>query len=284
MNKFRNWCFTLNNYTEDEIKIINNINCRYCVFGKEVGENNTPHLQGTIVFTSQIVFSTVKKVLPDRCHIEACKFLEESITYCKKDGVVTERGDKPLTKKQQGVDEKARWDIARQQAKETGECDDSKIAIQYARNLDYIYNQELRKKVHVDTTDKHLWYYGETGTGKSRKARGDNPNAYVKLPTKWWDGYRNHEVVIIEDLDVKHDYMGYFLKVWADRYPFPVETKGGGGFNIRPRLIIVTSNWHPKDIWSDEQTLNPLLRRFTVTKFGSVDQIVDHRGQGNTST
>jgi len=267
MNKFRNWIFVLNNYTDNEIEVINNIDCRYCIFGKEIGENGTPHLQGTIVFKSQIVFSSVKSKLPDRCHIEPCKMLDESIKYCMKDGLVTERGDKPMSRKQSGINEQERWAVALMQARDTGEVDDAQIAFVHARTVKFIHNEELRKKLHIDTESKHLWYYGNTGTGKSRKAREDNPEAFIKAPNKWWDGYENHEVVIIEDLDISHEYMGYNLKIWGDRYPFPVETKGGGGHKIRPRLIIVTSNWHPNRIWSNEEFIKPILRRFEVIHF-----------------
>ena len=45
------WCFTLNNYTADEVEAIERKSsdrelCTYIVYGKEVGESNTPHLQG----------------------------------------------------------------------------------------------------------------------------------------------------------------------------------------------------------------------------------------------
>ena len=45
-----------------------------------------------------------------------------------------------------------------------------------------------------------LWYYGDPRTGKSKEARVGNPDAYIKLANKWWDGYKNHQTVIIDDL------------------------------------------------------------------------------------
>lgn len=39
------WCFTINNWTEIDVPKF--LNMEYLVFGREKGEDGTPHLQGT---------------------------------------------------------------------------------------------------------------------------------------------------------------------------------------------------------------------------------------------
>lgn len=95
----------------------------------------------------------------------------------------------------------------------------------------------------------NLWYWGDSGSGKSLRAR-EGQDYYSKMPSKWWDGYNGQSTVIVDDLDPSHEYIGYHLKIWADHYSFNAEIKGGA-INIRPKSIIVTSNYHPKDIFKD---------------------------------
>ena len=122
-----------------------------------------------------------------------------------------------------------------------------------------------------------LWYYGTTGCGKTFAATTEYPDSYRKCANnKWWDGYQDETSVLIDDLDKSHHYMGFHLKIWADRYSFIAETKGSSRY-VRPEKIIVTSNWHPNEIWSEPQTLEPILRRFKVVKFQSLNEAVGFR-------
>jgi len=117
------------------------------------------------------------------------------------------------------------------------------------------------------TAKECFWYYGETGLGKSRKAWADHPTAFPKMCNKWWDGYQGEKVVIIDDIDDSHRSLGYDIKKWADPWiRFTAEEKGGAqppDFDI----LIVTSNFHPNEIWQDKRILDPILRRFKVTHF-----------------
>lgn len=85
------WCFTLNNYTNDELNCIvtmfkNGSNgSNKFIIGHEIGESGTPHLQGYVNFNEKQRFSAITKINP-RISWHKCKGTEqENITYCSKD-------------------------------------------------------------------------------------------------------------------------------------------------------------------------------------------------------
>jgi len=93
----RRFCFTLNNYDEAELvslrESLSQEQVRYAVFGKEISETGTPHLQGYIAFTSTKRFKAAKKMVCDRAHVEVAKGNEASnFDYCSKDGCFEEFG------------------------------------------------------------------------------------------------------------------------------------------------------------------------------------------------
>jgi len=80
--KSRNWCFTLNNYMEAEIKNICEGKYQY-IFQEETGEEGTPHLQGTIILPQPQALSYMKKI-NRRAHWEITRNKFASINYCQK--------------------------------------------------------------------------------------------------------------------------------------------------------------------------------------------------------
>lgn len=87
--KSRNWTFTLNNYKDEEyneiIATCHSKNWNY-IFGKEIGESGTPHIQGFINYDNTIRFDTLKKIM-NRAHIEKSRGnIDSNIVYCSKDG------------------------------------------------------------------------------------------------------------------------------------------------------------------------------------------------------
>lgn len=100
MSRGKNWCFTLNNYTDDDYERLTHLvedgGCTYIIFGKEVGESGTPHLQGFISFGKRVYLTDVKKRISRTAHFELARMIPESIEYCKKDGDVFEDGVLPV--------------------------------------------------------------------------------------------------------------------------------------------------------------------------------------------
>lgn len=263
--KFYNYSFTINNYTDEHIKMLKEHTCRAIGYGKEVGASGTPHLQGWVCYKNQRQERAVRKKLKG-AHVEGARCIHKLIEYCKKEGDYTERGDIPMTHKEKGDSERARWEETRTLAK-AGKLDDidPDIYVRLYGTLKRIAADHTSPPESVDHLDNH-WYWGPSGTGKSRKARTENPGAYIKLNNKWWDGYKGEDTVIMEDLDVYDKALGGDIKRWADHYPFPAEVKGSVKV-IRPKKLIITSNYPPEEIWEDERTIGPIRRRFHVTNF-----------------
>lgn len=260
------WCFTLNNYGPNDETALQAFDCHYLVYGREVGASGTPHLQGYLELAdgSRKRMRTVKELLGmSTIHLEKRKAKAwQAAEYCKKDGDFFEKGTAP-TKPKEKPDSKKRW---REVLDKTYTGDWEWLA----ENEPYLWLMQERKlrshykcpKLLDELTNE--WIYGPTGTGKSRSARERYPDAYIKdASTQWWDGYNGEKVVIIDDLDKYHVKMGYYLKVWGDHYAFPAQIKGGQ-MMARPEKIIVTSNYHPREIWQDAQTVEPIERRYQV--------------------
>lgn len=112
--KAKNWCFTLNNYTPIDVDRLSTPlpGIEYLIFGKEIGESGTPHLQGTVSFQSRKRLSQVITVV-GQAHCTVTRFLSQSITYCKKDGDFTEWGTPP-----QGKGERSDLEDFKQSVKE----------------------------------------------------------------------------------------------------------------------------------------------------------------------
>ena len=257
----------MNNYSPEEELVVQSLDFKYLVYGREVGESGTPHLQGTIVFNSKKRLTAVRKLIP-RAHWSITRALWEAIQYCKKDGDVYEMGLPPMTQQQKGDMEKARWADAVECAKK-GRLEDIPPDM-YARL--YRTWKEIRKD-HMETppdaeTCTGVWFWGEAGSGKSRTARLEYPDAYLKNANKWWDGYQGQENVIIDDLDPTHACLAHYLKIWMDRYAFVAETKGGA-ISIRPKRIIITSQYSIQSIFETEENQSAITRRcLDIRRFG----------------
>lgn len=262
MSVVRCACFTLNNYTFDDLVRLGGLkdHVKYLVMGAEVGEQGTPHLQGYVEFNKSIKFNSAKKLLGDRVHIEQRRGTQQqAIDYCKKDGDVWEMGTPGHQGKRVDLDNvrQLAMDGGMRAVARTSSLQQIKVAEKYLT-----YNEEPR-----DWKPEVYWLWGKTGVGKSRRAReiaGDQDTYCKNDGTKWWTGYDGHEVVIIDDFRDSWWSLTEMLSL-LDRYEKIVEYKGGHR-QFKPRTIIVTSAMSPADCYKNTgERIDQLLRRIDYT-------------------
>lgn len=109
------WCYTLNNPSNverDHIEALGLTNdIVYHVFGREVGDSGTPHLQGFIIFGRRKTLAGVKSILSARLHLETTRATNQAAAdYCKKDGDFVESGTLPSDERGKRTD----WDAFKQ--------------------------------------------------------------------------------------------------------------------------------------------------------------------------
>ena len=84
-SSFKNWCFTLHDYTQEQYETIN-----WGIFGGCQGEiapdTGRAHLQGFFVLATKQRLSYLKKNFHATAHFEPMKgSIEDSIKYCSKE-------------------------------------------------------------------------------------------------------------------------------------------------------------------------------------------------------
>lgn len=101
---YRNWCFTLNNYTAEEVEVLKGDlpQVKYIVFQRERGhEDGTAHLQGYLELERNQKLSFVKKHISGRAHWEPRHGTQQqAIDYCKKEDT-REQGTEPFDDKEE---------------------------------------------------------------------------------------------------------------------------------------------------------------------------------------
>lgn len=273
--KALHWCFTLNNPSPSSLLSLGPELYTYLVYGREVAPSTgTLHLQGYVCFKSRKTGAQVKKLLPT-AHWEVKRGTPlEASNYCKKDGDFVEEGVLPAAQHENGKDAgglatKEKWDSIWASAK-SGNLDDveAKTRVVHYRTLKQIESDYAVRAPDLDDVCG-LWFYGPPGCGKSHHARSINQDYYIKPANKWWDGFSpsRHPVVLLEDLDHSTAFLGHYLKLWADKWSFAAEKKGST-MQIRPKQIVVTSNYSIEELWGSDQSMcMALKRRFKVTRF-----------------
>ena len=279
--KHYDYVFTLNNYTADEIIFLRAFaerECKYLVYQHEIGESGTPHLQGFMQFKSRRHFGGVRKKLTRNGR---CRFfidprrgsLEQAIEYATRESKrdiaanpdIFEHGTRPAGRGTRSDIRNCVSDV--QQGRRARDLFDQhpEVMVRYSRGIAaarMVYESKRNFKTIVK------WYYGSTGTGKSRAAYNEaGDDAYWKAgATKWWCGYDGQETVVIDDYRLDLCPFHVLLRMF-DRYPLSVEGKGTT-MQFTSKIIIVTAPHRPENMWRSRvaEDIQQLLRRIDEIK------------------
>lgn len=282
MTQFRNWCFTVNNYRDEDEKQLKELKDMYILYAHELSSIGTPHLQGYLYSPTKISRKALSKKMPTAFLEPANGDLEQNKNYIigpyEKDGKIKPYNPNHIiigTEPKQG--QRKDLDILKNQILNS-ETTPDEIAInnplmyhQYARTLTKIEDIALRRKFRTEMTEC-IWYYGTTGTGKSHTAyEGYHPDTHYnwKDDGGWQDGYVQQEIVIINEFRGEIKYKDLLLMI--DKWPYEVRRRNREPMPFTSKKIIITSSLPPSEIYknlNEKDSLEQLTRRCTIRKLG----------------
>ena len=265
-NASRYWCFTINNPTDDDDQQLANLVsddiCNYLCYGREKGEEQTPHYQAYIELTRPQRFSWIKKRLK-RAHIEPrLGSRTQARDYCfKEDPNPVEHGqwipDCQGQRNDLVVIQRLLEDANNPMAEIA--ADHFESFCRYNRFFTEYRNMHTMER---DEPTKVLIFHGATGTGKTRAAFDMNCFQMDYISPFFTDP-QNNEILLFDDVHNPVNLFGrrLFLRI-TDRYPMKVRCLGKY-VEWNPKVIIFTTNDDPND-WE----LDPACKR-------RIDQIIE---------
>jgi len=286
----------------------------YIFAALEQGESGTQHYQGYLELNRHKDLAWIKRCLP-RAHLEKRKGTsKQALEYCMKDltmdvqaTIATSTSDNLLDVILMQDDSenlpsyiiwhtegtssacilaevtkpKTRKEVLAEMKKmiEDGKCDrdladhDFSVYVACYRGLDRYRLITSKPRNHPTEV---IVIQGPTGTGKSKWAMEHYPDAYWKQQSIWWDGYANHETVVIDEF---YGWLPFSLMLrLCDRYPAMVESKGGQ-INFTAKRIIFTSNAVPA-LWWKNAYFAAFARRVTnwmiMPHYGQLQEFTDY--------
>lgn len=274
MSKSRNWCFTLNLFSQEELTRLSEPidGIKYMVFQKEVGAQGTRHLQGYLELDNPRTMTSLKKLINiNTIHLEIRKGTQsQAIEYCTKLNT-REANTEPITWGEKSNPIGVRKDsysinVLSQERRaeiisglrtkkiklsdlDDFEFQDSGIRSVW-RDLSTSMTGPARPELRVITI------IGGTGIGKSF-------SVYSKYPehTKWFGGNNgawfggdlNSEICLFDEFNGQIP-LERMLKL-LDWYPLQFEIKGG--FNPAYwQIIFICSNTTP-NLWYNDLLNDP---------------------------
>lgn len=279
----RAWVFTYNNWPDhmdDHWKIVEccEFNCEYAIFGYEISDSGTEHLQGYMYFKDAKTFKAIKdKYTCKRIHLQVAKGTpKQNYKYCSKQGNFHEWGKLPQQGRRSDFDE-LKEDILNGMSMQEIRIKHFGLMARYQRQIQTLYEY---LQPHRTQKPIMIWLYGVTGCGKTRLATSCTelyaPNGkkvssyYISHNASFMDGYEHQYIMIFDDVD-SNFLLAYGKKDMLrilDRYEYRVNVKGSHAVFNSP-LIFITSDKPPTEIMQSirmsKSDIDQLMRRVDLT-------------------
>lgn len=277
----RNWCFTLQVEEDNETAIENGaypdgptvrwLDLKRITFGvcqlERAPTTGQLHYQGYIQLARKQRLTWLRRWLSDKAHWEVARgTADENIAYCSKEDSRVQGPWRGGAAKQQGRENglEAATDAVKegmplQEVAQTWPV----VWVRHSKGL-----CDLRQRLQLKRDRRafgpegpEVWVlYGSSGTGKSRFVAESWPDAFWKIPgEKWWDGYDEHETVVLDDFKVGELRLTDLQRL-LDWNPLWVEVKGGAVPMLAKRYVI-TSNYHPSEWYPKADVHGTIMRR-----------------------
>jgi len=234
----RRCCFTLNNYSDIELQALKdkiNEKVALLIVGKEVGESGTPHLQGYVEFKKPKQWSTVKRFIGERCHIEKARGTRaQNIQYCQKECHFW--SNFPTPEKEQ-------------------------VLAEYGGVQWYVWQQEIIDLIQEDPDKRKVYWYVDTlgAKGKSFLARyiylkfnallvgGKKADIFYQVQKRLEneDDQKPFNAVILDIPRHQQDFVNYGVLEDLKNGLVVSSKYEGGTFVFRTPHVIVFSNSEP---------------------------------------
>lgn len=275
--RIRNWCFTWNNYTDENIDWLKyKFDCRYLIFGLEIAPNTgTKHIQGYFQLEKATRMTGLKKLFGKQVHFEGAKGDDEqNKKYCSKDGEYFEKGTPSKQGKRTDLIELKDEIMTGKKTVKDIRQDNPLIYHQYGRTLEKL-EEDFYASTQSMRTITNIWIYGKTGVGKTKYVYDNHKMEDIykhKDDNGWWDLYDNQEVCLIDDFRGSIKYNE--ILTLADIYPETVRRRNRCPKPFTSKYLYVTSSLPPWKVYKNltkGDSIEQLLRRFKIYKKSATD-------------
>jgi len=269
------YLFTTNNYSAKEVEALEKfaeLHCKYMIFGFEVGEEGTPHLQGYLILKKKARLTFIRKFLekelkgpcktfplarkpdgsPAECRAYSLKIRPEDKEPNER---WFEHGVCPKYASDGGSAMRATFELAKEGGLRAV-FEDEDLAPQIIR-----YHSGIRQVAQLSMKERNFKTHvtviiGPTGTGKSAAAAKWPNSAVVNPPrqgeTMYFDPYDTHvhDTLWLDDFKSSSSYRYSDLLKLMDRNKMSLNVKYGS-MQMRAKYLVITSSQPPKQWYPD---------------------------------